>query len=160
MPDNDNITNELIAVNTDSTLPAEPQVIETETIRLLEEQLVVDRHKQKVGEIIVRKVVETRLVEVPVRSEKLIVEQLGPENRQLAEIKLGEGTISGVEDSRTAARDRVSGDFFSLEAASNLLRAIATQRRHGCKRVRIELVLDDEHRQPEYQEMFDRCTKR
>jgi len=43
-----------------------------------------------VGEVIVRKVIETRMVEVqvPVRHEKLIVEQVSPERKQLAEIDL------------------------------------------------------------------------
>ena len=160
MPDNDDITKNLVDVDvTRNILPTDPNIVEEETIRLLEEQLVVDRHRQKVGEVIVRKVVETRVVQVPVRSEKLIVEQIGPENKRLAEVNLGEETIAGVETAGVTS-DSVSGEFSSLEAVSNLLRAIATQRKHGCKKVRVELVLEDEHRRQEYQEMFDRCTRR
>ena len=137
------------------------EVLETETIRLLEEQLVVKRSKHKVGEVIVRKQVETRIVEVPVRSEKLIVEQVTPEKKQIAEIKLSEGVVAGDTDYLSSSNPgTVKGEFFSLSAASSLLEAIASQRPHGCKKVRIELVLEDESRQSTYQEMFDRCTRR
>ncbi|NJP18920.1 MAG: DUF2382 domain-containing protein [Hydrococcus sp. CRU_1_1] len=38
-------------------------------ISLLEERLLIDRTKRKVGEIVVRKKVETRMVQVPVKWE-------------------------------------------------------------------------------------------
>ena len=140
------------------------EVLEAETIRLLEEKLVVNRSKRKVGEVIVRKHIETRIVEVPVRSEKLIVEQVSPEKKQIAEIKLSEGVVAGegliAEAGLSSNGHTVRGEFFSLSAASSLLEAIASQKPHGCQKVRIELVLEDESRQPAYQEMFDRCTRR
>jgi hypothetical protein len=67
-------------------LPAE--VAQEEVIQLREERLVVDRAKQKVGEVIVRKEIETEYIQVPVQREKLIVEQVGAEPKQLAEIDL------------------------------------------------------------------------
>ena len=136
------------------------KVLEEESIRLLEERLVVNTTKHKVGEIIVRKEIETRMVQVPIRSEKLIVEQVGTQAKRIAEIKLGEGTLSGVE---LADGDRhqsvVRGEFLSLAAVSDLLGAIASGGKHGCKKVRVELVLEDPTRQAEYQEMFNRCTQ-
>ncbi|MDX2231958.1 MAG: DUF2382 domain-containing protein [Leptolyngbyaceae cyanobacterium bins.349] len=66
--------------------PAE--VTQEEVIPLREERLIVDRQKQKVGEVIVRKEIETEIIQVPVQREKLIVEQVGAEPRQLAEIDL------------------------------------------------------------------------
>jgi len=75
------------------------EIVEEDMIRLLEEKLVVNRSKQKVGEVVVRKEIETRVVEVPVRREKLIVEQVGEEPKQLAEIDLGKGKVTGVPDS-------------------------------------------------------------
>ena len=66
------------------------EVDEETIIRLLEERLVVDSSKRKIGEVIVRKEIETRMVQVPVRREKLIVEQVSPEHKQLAEIDLGQ----------------------------------------------------------------------
>jgi uncharacterized protein (TIGR02271 family) len=76
-----------------------PEVLEEELIRLLGERVVVDRSKRKVGEVIVRKEIETRMVQiqVPVRHEKLIVEQVSPERKKLAEIDLGQEEVTGIE---------------------------------------------------------------
>lgn len=131
------------------------QPLPEQTIRLLEERLVVDRSKRKAGEIIVRKVVETRMVEVPVRREKLIVEQVGSTPRQLAEIDIGSGEITGVElDSAitAASEPTVSGEFASLKTASQLLEAIAKTVRHRCKQVKVELWLEDRGIQKTYHE--------
>lgn len=149
---------------------AQPDVVEEEVIRLLEERLIVDVNKRKVGEVIVRKEIETRMIEVPVRYEKLIVEQVSPEHKQLSEIELGHSEIPGFEkmeivdkDSQAPAIDnqiKVSGEFSSPKAASLLLDAIATQRRHGCKKVRVELVLENEEHLKTYQEWFERCSSK
>jgi stress response protein YsnF len=148
------------------------EVVEEEIVRLLEERLVINRSKRKVGEVVVRKEIETRIVEVPVQREKLIIEQVGSETIQLAEIDLGHGEVTGVE-LRDAARSdtlqpevptsdsrpTVTGEFLSPKAASNLLEAIALQGRHGCAKVRVELVLDNPELQETYQKMFDRCSR-
>lgn len=42
---------------------ASPSVVAEETIQLLEERLVVNRVKRKVGEVAVRKEIETRIIE-------------------------------------------------------------------------------------------------
>ena len=64
--------------------------------------MVVDRNKHKVGEMIVRKEIETRIIQVPVRYEKLIVEQVSPERKQLVEINLGQAEVAGIELTETA----------------------------------------------------------
>jgi stress response protein YsnF len=148
------------------------EVVEEEIVRLLEERLVINRSKRKVGEVIVRKEIETRIVEVPVQREKLIIEQVGSETIQLAEIDLGHGEVTGVELRDAArpdtlqpevptsdSRPTVTGEFLSPKAASNLLEAIALQGRHGCAKVRVELVLDNPELQETYQKMFDRCSR-
>jgi stress response protein YsnF len=144
------------------------KVLGEEIIRLLGERLIVDRSKRKVGEVIVRKEIETRMVEVPVRYEKLIVEQVSPEHQQLAEIDLGQGEIPGLElseavvtqakASRLDGKLTVSTELNSPKIASLLLNAIALERNHGCKQVRIEIVVENEERQKTYQEWFDRCS--
>lgn len=145
------------------------EVVTEEVIRLLEERLVIGTTKRKVGEVIVRKEIETRMVQVPVRYEKLIVEQVSPEYKHLSEIELGHGEVSGLdvtevvreESQPIASRDNrltVSGEFPSPKAASHLLDAIAMQRRHGCKKVRIEIVLENDEHLKTYQEWFDRCS--
>lgn len=153
-----------------------------EIIRLLGERVVVERSKRKVGEVIVRKQIETRMVQVPVRYEKLIIEQVGSEPKQLAEIILGEASanIDGQPETVTRADNisqddidqvatptntslngepRVSGKFDSPKIASLLLNAIAMERHHGCKQIRIEIVVEDEQRKKTYQEWFARTSK-
>lgn len=145
-------------------------VLEEELIRLLGERLIVGRSKRKVGEVIVRKEIETRMIQVPVRREKLIIEQVSPEHKQLAEIDLGEEEISGVEltaaemsetkmpVARSENELTVTGEFSSPKIASLLLNAIALERRQGCKKVRLEIVVEDVERQKSYQEWIERAS--
>ncbi|MEH2082318.1 MAG: DUF2382 domain-containing protein [Nostoc sp.] len=163
---------EQLAKNKMTNSPVEPlnnleQVPEEQIIRLIEERLVIENSKRKVGEVIVRKVIETQMVQVPVRREKLIVEQISPEQKQLAEIDLGQGEIPGVDltevEKLEVTHDNngltVSGEFSSPRIANLLLNAIALERNHGCKQVRVTITVEDESHQKKYQEWFDRCSK-
>ncbi|BDI17897.1 hypothetical protein ANSO36C_36990 [Nostoc cf. commune SO-36] len=162
---------EQLANNQTINSPVEPvdseQVSEEQIIRLLEERLFVESSKRKVGEVIVRKVIETRMVQVPVHREKLIVEQISPEHKQLAEIDLEQGEIAGVELTEVERLEfagfdsslTVRGEFSSPKIASLLLNAIAQERNHGCKQVRVTVAVEDESQQKKYQEWFDRCSK-
>jgi len=87
-------------------LSSDSEILSEELIRLLGERVVVDRNKRKVGEVIVRKVIETRMVQVqvPVRHEKLIVEQVSPERKQLAEIDLGKRNFLGLSCPKTLGK--------------------------------------------------------
>jgi Domain of unknown function (DUF2382) len=142
-------------------------VLEEDIIRLLGERLIVDSTKRKIGEVIVRKEIETRMVQVPVRREKLIVEQINPEHKQLAEIDLGFTEISSIDLPENQRPEfgsldgslTVSGDFSSPKIASLLLNAIALERNHKCKQVRVTIVVEDESTQNKYQEWFDRCSQ-
>ena len=146
-----------------------PQLLEEEIIRLLGERLVVEHKKRKIGEVIVRKEIEIRMVQVPVRREKLIVEQVSPEHKQLAEIILDQED-SGIELTEAATTDTASkittnldepivrGEFNSPKIASLLLNAIALERQHGCKRIRVEIVVEDPERQKIYQEWINRSS--
>lgn len=138
-----------------------PEEIEEEVIRLLEERLIVNLNKRKVGEVVVRKEIETRMVEVPVQYEKLIVEQVSPEPKTLAEIDLSAPEIPTLQATETVVAESqptVGGEFSSPKTASLLLDAIARQRNHGCKRIRIEIVLEDRENQEIYQDWFNRCA--
>lgn len=148
-----------------------PEIVEEEIVRLLEERLVVNRNKRKVGEVVVRKEIETRIVEVPIQREILIIEQVGSETKKLAEIDLGQGEVTGVELTSVPSADtiqesvansktgyRVTGEFVSPQAASDLLHAISLHKPHGCEKVRVELILDNPEVQDTYQKMFDRCA--
>ncbi|MEG4311116.1 MULTISPECIES: DUF2382 domain-containing protein [unclassified Microcoleus] len=129
-------------------------IVDREVIRLLEERLVINRSKRKVGEVIVRKEIETRMVQVPIQWEKLIVEQVGDDPKVLAEIDLGEGNITGI-DLTEIKSDRqeptVKAEFTSVQKASKILNSIASQPRHGCVKVRLELVLEDKQLEETYQ---------
>jgi len=149
------------------------EVVEEEIIRLLEERLIINRSKWKVGEVVARKEVETKIVQVPIRREIIIIEQVSPETKQIAEIDLGQGGATRVELSEASSSNdlhtpvpsadtpyTVIGEFISPKAASNLLEAIALQKRHGCQKVRVELVVESPDVQETYQNMFDRCSIR
>jgi len=129
-------------------------IVDQDVIRLLEERLVINRSKRKVGEVIVRKEIETRMVQVPIQWEKLIIEQVGDDPKVLAEIDLGEGNITGI-DLTEIKSDRqeptVKAEYTSVQKASKILNAIASQPRHGCVKVRIELVLEDKQLEDTYQ---------
>ncbi|MDZ8068639.1 MAG: DUF2382 domain-containing protein [Nostoc sp. DedQUE08] len=164
-------SSEQVANNQTTNSPVESlnnleQIPEEQIIRLIEERLVVESSKRKVGEVIVRKVIETRIVQVPVRREKLIVEQISPEHKQLAEIDLGQGEISSVDLTEVERLEvthdnglTVSGEFSSPKIANLLLNAIALERNNGCKQVRVTIAVEDESHQKKYQEWFDRCSK-
>jgi hypothetical protein len=111
------------------------------------------------------------MVQIPVRREKLIVEQVSPERKQLAEIDLGLEEISGIElteaeitgsklpeTTNLSNELTVKGEFNSPKIASLLLNAIALERHQGCKKVRVEIVVEDAERQKTYQEWADRCS--
>ncbi|WP_235526458.1 YsnF/AvaK domain-containing protein [Nostoc piscinale] len=110
---------------------------EENIVRLLEEQLVVDTNIHKIGEVIVRKEIETRIVQVPVRREKLIVEQVSPQQKQLAEIDLAleessEITLTATEDGSVGnfiGDFSVNGEFSSPKIASLILNAIALEKK-------------------------------
>ena len=143
------------------------EVVQEESIRLLEERLAVSYNKHKVGEVIVRKEIETYMIEVPVRREKLIVEQISPDYKQLAEIDLGHGEIEGLElrdyqlnDLQTNSNLTIGGEFSSPKTAAWLLDSIAHQAQPGCKKIRIEIELDDQSHLDLYQGWFDRCSIR
>ncbi|VXD20264.1 hypothetical protein PL8927_690029 [Planktothrix serta PCC 8927] len=86
----------------DSTLPLpssenQPNVVDNLTILLKEERLIVERERRKVGEVIIRKEIETDFVQVPLRREKLVIEQVGKDDQTLAEIPLSEERVQVVK---------------------------------------------------------------
>jgi hypothetical protein len=107
------------------------------------------------------------MIQVPIRREKLIIEQVSPEHQQLAEIDLGEGEIlDGIElitreIPEVVSLDsglRVSGEFSSPKIASLLLNAIALEKNHGCQQVKLTILVENETQQQKYQEWFNRCS--
>lgn len=134
-------------------------------ISLLEEKLSVNNKKQKIGEVIIRKEIETKMIQIPVRREKLIIEQVSPERKQLAEIDLNSEDFSSVlstaESSKFTNSDSsliVSGEFSSPKIASLLLNAIDLEKNNGCQQIKISILVENESQQQKYQEWFNRCS--
>lgn len=153
---------------------------------LLEERLRVELIQRKVGEIVIRKEIETQLVcvQVPVKREKLMIEQVSPAYKLLAEIDVSQpiDSLNAIVDSisgkvMSASNDAaaspvgfdpqsdlerrttpatVYGSTDSLGVASELLQALAGLDSHDCGAVRIEIALKDARHQANYQALVDR----
>ena len=161
-----------------------PTVLTEEVFSLLAERLRIDLTRRKIGEIVVRKEIATEIVQVqiPVRREKLIVEQVSPEYQLLAEIDLdptksanallaqnGSATVvdrdlSYLNSQADGATHRsqppdpatVYGEIYSPQAASNLLTELADLPAQDWEVVRIEIVLKDAKHLDVYQALVDR----
>lgn len=156
---------------------------------LLEERLRIELTQRKIGELAIRKEIVTELVtvQIPVRREKLIVEQVSPAYKLLAEIDVGQpinssGAIDPISgnvmsassnaassavgfDPRSENLDRrmtspiVYGATDSLKAASELLQALASLPTDDCGAVRIEIALKNSKHQASYQALVDRYCR-
>lgn len=130
-------------------------------IPLLDERLVVDRRKRKVGEVVVRKEIETHIVEVPIRREKLIVEQVSPEYKQIAVVELGQAQVTEFgppEVVDVIHSPTVSGEFTSTNEAIQFLTAIAAESNSGLQKVQIKVVLEDAALQATYQRWLEQYS--
>ncbi len=145
--------------------PVERQIVETYNVPLLAERLVVDRQRRKVGEVVVRKVIETQMVSVPVHREKLIVEQISPEHKSLAAIELGKGELSQVElrklmpglsdevlqtvSDHAAIPTALQTETVPIQTALQILHQVSQASQF--KQAAVKLVFDDEELQNRYQ---------
>lgn len=129
-------------------------------IPLWDERLKINRQKRKVGEIVVRKEIETRLIKVPIRREKLIVEQVSPDYQQIAILELGQAEITefnnfdNVETFEVTSLPTVTGEFTSAHGAIEFLNAIATKPDSDLQKLQIRVVLKDETLQATYQSLI------
>jgi Domain of unknown function (DUF2382) len=159
------------------------KVLTEEVFSLLSEHLLFGIERRKVGEIVVRREIETHVIQVavPIRHEKLIVEQVSPVYKLLAEVTLGQtnnddgaipNNLSSIErddrltatefdnpmtkSSQRSTNSTVYGTTDSLQAASALLSEIANRPTQDCGTVRIEIVLKDAKHRDVYQTLVDR----
>lgn len=148
------------------------KVLAEELISLLEERLLVNITRRKIGEVVVRKEIETDFldVKVPICREKLIVEQVSPEYKLLAEINLRQEDICdkliAINDDFMPAvkhdqpvsidfnspkqmiakpRDRptLCWEFDSPKAALDFLNRIDNISSQDLENVRVEIVFND-----------------
>lgn len=116
-------------------------IIEQHKISLLSERLVIENKRYKIGEIVVRKVIETQMVQVPISREKLIVEQVEPQYKQIAEIDLAPGEnmeIIATDSINDFSQSTISSKFKSVHAAVQFLEAIALE--FECDTIQVEVV--------------------
>jgi Domain of unknown function (DUF2382) len=130
------------------------EIREQASISLLAERLAISHQPRKVGEIVVRKRIETRVIEVPVRHETLVIEQVGSNPRQLAVIDLKPDNIPSTSNSKKSGfhPSNLKGRFASAAAASQFLQTIAQQDSTGDIQVQVELMLPDQQSVERYQD--------
>ncbi|MGB5636790.1 MAG: DUF2382 domain-containing protein [Waterburya sp.] len=146
-------------INNNSDNNQQSNSSESERIPLLEEKLQIARRKRKVGEVIVRKQVETRIIKVPIKREKLIVERIGSNPELLTEVIIGEEKVNGFkyeEFNDTASLHITNSEFLKLQTAQDLLEAIAQLSSVVNARVRLQIVTNCFEHQIEHQNICDR----
>jgi stress response protein YsnF len=147
-------------------LASNSEVLSQETIPLLEERLIVNFTQHKMGEVVVRKVIETHVlnINIPIRHEKLIVEQVAPTYKQLAVVEL-EGTtfnekelyekypeilklaVGNADKDNAISKDTsiiqtiVKGEIASLEDAHKFLDSVFIQISNNCEGAKVEVTL-------------------
>ena len=159
------------------------EILTQKSFSLLEERLRIELTQHKIGEIVIRKEIVTQLVQVqvPIRREKLMIEQVSPAYKLLAEIDLGQTTTADLaipsdltsidnhqqfmavdSDDRSQRLSQQSpprivyGTTNSLTAASSLLGEIANLPTQDCGTIRIEIALKDPKHHDVYQALVDR----
>ena len=128
-------------------------------ISLLEEKLQVARQRKKIGEVVIRKKVETRMVQVPIRREKLIVERVGKNPELLTEVIIGESKLSDYEESDNSNINLSHSNFLTISTAKELLEAIGHLSTAINARVRLEIITDDSTDRDELQNICDRYSQ-
>lgn len=129
---------------------------EKRVIPLLEERLHVNRQRRKIGEVILRREVETRIIEVPVRREKLIVEQISPEFRQIACIDFPEAEISNQEGNTPDLSEQTLTAYYATpQAASYALKVFDQTLANQCQSVSLAIVVQKGDRPEQTSHQFE-----
>jgi len=147
-------------LESDTPAPTTDEYVQEIVVPLLDERVVVDRRRRKVGEVVVRKEIETQIVEVPIHREKLIIEQVSPQFEQLAVLELGSPQIANsvVSAGNEATQPSVSGKFASTAEAIQFLAAIAAESNAGQHNVQITVLLEDAAQQALYQRLLEQYS--
>ena len=122
---------------------AEINSSEVYQISLLEEKLKVTRRQEKVGEVVIRKQVDTRMVSIPLRRERLIIERAGENPEQLTEVIIAEETVNGFKYDELNDNDSLylnQSKFLSPSSAQELLTDIRHLSDATNIKIRLEIV--------------------
>ena len=132
---------------------------EIKGMTLLEEKLQVTRSKQKVGELIIRKKVETSMIQVPVQREKLIVERIGKNPKKLAEVVIKEEKVNGFTHEELENTDSLhitTSTYLKPQIAQELLQSVADLSSAKNTKIRLEIISTCSKHQIEQQDVCDR----
>lgn len=143
-----------------TAINADPSELE---ISLLEEKLQIDRRRQKLGEVVIRKEVETHVIEIPLRKEKLIVERQGVSTEKIAEVVVAEDRVNGFGFDELKKSDRLhitKSHYLSVAQAQDLLHDLGRSAYKGRTKIRIEVVTDSSEHQIKHQNMCDRFVQK
>ncbi|MGL5944099.1 MAG: DUF2382 domain-containing protein [Waterburya sp.] len=149
-------------LNSNSQLNNNQKSLETREsykIPLLEEKVKINRRKQKTGEVVVRKEIETKIVQVPISREKLIVERIGKQPEQLAEVIIKEEKVNGFEFGQIDTNQDLhitKSHFLTVTTAQQLLEAIAHLSTSNNARIRLEIVANCSNEQIKHQSICER----
>ena len=136
---------------------------EIETINLLEERLQVNRSKRKIGEVVIRKQTETRMIQIPIKREKLIVEKIGDRPERLAEVVIQEEKINGFSYRDLENNNSLhitKSHYLTLETAQELLDAIANISDTSKTKIRLEIVTNCAETQIKHQTIIEEERER
>jgi hypothetical protein len=137
------------------------EIREFQQIPLWSEKLTVNRRQRKVGEVIVRKQVETRMIQVPIKEEKLIIERIGENPEQIAEVVINTSQVNGFGSNQFPREDTLhltKSHYLSVEMAQNFLKAIALLPSAAKTTIRLEITSDSSEEQIEHQQICDRYS--
>ena len=136
---------------------------EIETINLLEERLQVNRSKRKIGEVVIRKQTETRMIQIPIKREKLIVERIGDHPEKLAEVVIQEEKINDFSYQDLENNNSLhitKSHYLNLETAQELLDAIANISDTSKTKIRLEIVTNCAETQIKHQTIIEEERER
>ena len=136
--------------------------IDIDKISLLEEKLQVTRQKKKIGEVVVSKKIETRIINIPIKREKLVIERVGQNPELLTEIVTSEEKICGFgyeELENTENLHLTRSRFLELQKVREILAAIENLGTTDRVKIRIEIANSDSQTQEKYQTICDLTEK-
>jgi stress response protein YsnF len=128
-----------------------PGLVQIEALPLWQEQVVVNRTRRKAGEISIRKTKDEYTVEVPVRSEKLVVENVET-GEILAEIGLSKTQVTqrnfpDVASDTTYSEDQiVRGHLTRFQDALGFLEAVSQFPNNSFIKSKIKLTVSQSER--------------
>lgn len=145
---------------------------DTITIPLLAEGLLVKREKKKVGTVLIKKEIHTRIVEVPIRREVIVVEQVASPPIQLAAIDLTDyqnpeynpdnrdNCILKTQSGNSNISEYVvECKFFPVKIAAEILQQIATQIDNEYVQVSLEILVSNSQQQVQIQQIINQLSE-